>query len=305
MENSHIQWTHHTFGWSGCEKVSPGCAHCYAEALTERRGGNFKLRHRPKYFTDAVASLKEGRMTGVPFTWDRKAEVAGERNRVFCMSQGDWLDPTVPAEWLADLLALIYHTPNLDWLLLTKRPGLFEERILAALETIDDWGSEVYQWAAGWVNGYPLADPPAPERPPHNVWVGTSVEDQKRALQRVSDLLAIPAAVRFLSCEPLLESIDIPALARLDWVICGGESHQDRNKARPFNLEWAQTLAAFCAEADVPFFMKQVGSYARFDESLFETRDPKGGDPAEWPAWLRTREFPVHETTPNNPQKTK
>jgi protein gp37 len=329
MENSHIQWTDHTFNpWEGCTKVSPGCEHCYAEARNVRfAGGKNWGKGAPRRRT----SVNNWRQ---PLKWDRDARIMSanaaaeiydsggtnyHRPRVFCASLADWLDDEVQIEWLADLLKLIHDTPNLDWLLLTKRPENWNNRIQSALwkieglEPDDDGDSE---------------DLPATEtgvmlndwiglNPPPNVWVGTTIENQFYADKRIPQLLQIPARVRFLSCEPLLEDINFPlaapcgyycecdspnvdwpnghrpghGLTGIHWVICGGESGAG---ARDFHVDWARSLRDQCAAAGVPFFMKQMGANSRGNEmDKWVTRlSKKGGDMAEWPQELRVRQFP-------------
>lgn len=288
--NSKIEWTDHTFNpWIGCTKVSPGCANCYAESEDKRRGwtpegwGKGKPRQRT-----SEAYWKQ------PLKWNRIAawpspdiiqascpvEIPGPRPRVFCASLADWLDDEVPIEWLADLLALIHATPNLDWQLLTKRPENFVSRVLEVITFVgsnfrkDD--SEITIFAHDWLTG----------KAPANVWVGASVEDQKRADERIPQLLKIPAEVRFLSCEPLLGPVNIDLVwhncpncgaqkratqrtciasdcmashnVGVDWVIAGGESGHG---ARPMHPEWARGLRDQCVAAGVPFFFKQWGEY--------------------------------------------
>ncbi len=189
-----------------------------------------------------------------PVLWNKQAEESNTRPRVFCASLADWLDDEVPVDWLIDLLDLVRLTPNLDWLLLTKRPHLWENQLHDAKNHLagSDRG-EIFQFIYRWVKG---------EIIPHNVWVGTSVEDQQRAEERIPDLVEIPAAVRFLSCEPLLEEIDLgywlgePVTPQIDWVIAGGESGPN---ARPFDAEWARKIHQECLISSVPFFMKQIG----------------------------------------------
>lgn len=304
-ENSKIEWCDHTFNpWEGCTKVSPGCLNCYAETRNARFGGgtatnwgkgaprrqtslaNWKL---PLKWNDAAACTHHcrkcgrDRLTGdCPVCEYEQDMVAIDRDRprVFCASLADWLDDEVPIEWLADLLELIRATPNLDWLLLTKRPENWEKRIELILKNLKG-KIELDTWVC-------LCDWLAHGNYPANVWIGTTVEDQTRAEQRIPYLLRIPAATRFLSCEPLLEKIDIEgALSRgsaanttkdsqgIDWVIVGGESGTG---CRPFDPDWARLLKIQCQSARVPFFMKQMGG----------TRKPF----PEIPADLMIREFP-------------
>lgn len=161
-----------------------------------------------------------------PIRWNRDAAASGVRSRVFSASLADvFEDRDDLATWRDDLHSLISETPNLDWLLLTKRPGQ----------------------AARYYETHSL---------PANVWIGTSVEDRQRAEERIPILNTIPATVRFLSCEPLLEDLgDIP-LAGIDWVITGGESGHGH---RPIEGAWVRNLRDRCATQAIPFFFKQWG----------------------------------------------
>jgi len=288
---SKISWTEATFnGWIGCAKVSPGCTNCYAEDLDNRRfgGGHWGVGKDRK--RTGAANWRE------PVKWDKACADKGIRKRVFCSSLSDWLDPEVPVEWLADLLRLIAATPNLDWLLLTKRPERWRERI----EAVRDLGG-LNGVAATWLDGVP----------PRNVWVGTTVEDQKRAEERVPALLAIPARVRFLSCEPLLEAVDLwPTLSvtdsngemsgprvkpdgspAIDWVIVGGESGP---RARPFDLAWARAILLQCQEAGVAVWVKQMGDNPMLDgQPTKEFTAHHGADPTRWPEDLRVQALPT------------
>lgn len=240
----------------------------------------------------------------LPLKWNREVErqidtmehymVAGgagaapiqpRRQRVFCASLADWLDDEVPIEWLADLLNLIRLTPNLDWQLLTKRPEHWRKRLEAVAgyagkrgESGESSWSDTWGFVFDWIK----------KTPPDNVWLGTTVEDQARAEERIPELVIIPAMIRFLSCEPLLEPINLSArtdrmemVADIDWVICGGESGPG---ARPMNPEWALNLREQCQASSVAFFMKQLGG----------TRD-KREELSDFPVELQVREFPVLE----------
>lgn len=192
-ENSAISWTDHTFNpWMGCTKVSEGCKNCYAERDFDKRRHLVEWGPGKPRVRTSEANWKK------PLAWNRKAEKDGVRPRVFCASLADWLDPEVPVAWLADLLVLIEDTPNLDWLLLTKRPELWRDQIGRVVVIHGSpylIGSEI---ASRWLNN----------EAPSNVWIGTTVENQKNA-GRIPHLLSIPARVRFLSCEPLLGPLDV------------------------------------------------------------------------------------------------
>lgn len=311
MKNSNIEWCDHTFNpWEGCTKVSPGCANCYAEARDKRfTGGIHWGTGAPRRRTSA-ANWNQVRK------WNADTCKTFNRNprpRVFCASLADWLDGEVPTQWRVDLLALIQQCPNLDFLLLTKRPGSWSARMHEAMGA----GSEL---ARSWLNG----------AAPANVWLGTTVEDQPRADQRIPDLIEIPARVRFLSCEPLLgpvnlckggaiwsdmndQPIDGRGLTQhVHWVICGGESGPG---ARAFVVEYADDLRRQCGVAGGAFFMKQLGAnpittnanvldWPEETDFVADLKDEfaagasvalkskKGGDIAEFPSELQVREFP-------------
>lgn len=283
MEHSKISWTDHTFNpWEGCTKVSPGCAHCYAETRNARFGGGTA----PNWGKGAPRRLTSAHNWNEPRRWNAAAQKDADRwemaqhsriatdkdpteyhrPRVFCASLADWLDDEVPLEWLANLLGLIDETPFLDWLLLTKRPHLWADRIAEVAQSAfpDRLARRGAFLATNWFGG---------SEAPANVWIGATVEDQERANQRIPQLLRIPARVRFLSCEPLLgpvyifEGSHVKSRYRgivtggrgIDWVICGGESGAN---ARPMHPEWARSLRDQCAAAGIAFHFKQWGEWA-------------------------------------------
>lgn len=253
-ENSLIGWTHHTFNpWIGCTEVSTECAHCYAKMLAERYGWAKWGDKQPRYRTSAANWKK-------PLAWNRKAEKEGVRYRVFCASLADYLDNKVPHEWRRDLFSLIEQTPHLDWLLLTKRTE-----------------SLVLMLPAEWL-----------KNPRPNVWLGATVGHRK-STWRIDDLREIPAAVHFLSCEPLLDCLDSIDLTGIEWVIIGGESGA---KARPMRLAYAEGLIKLCKASGAAVFMKQLGTiWAKENHA----KHGAGEDPTEWPYQhiLNVREFPV------------
>lgn len=237
----------------------------------------------------------------------------------------DWLDDAVPIEWLADLLKLIHDTPNLDWLLLTKRPENWHIRMAQCLDEIGKregfprdgspgpFGDAMVEWLQGTAF-------------PKNIWIGASVENQKVADERIPELLKIPAAVRFLSVEPMLGPIEFPdhlgwercrcgargladcfcvPIRNLHWIIFGGESGPN---TRPCNVEWIRDGVRQCRAAGVATFVKQLGANItrRWCRDCADDgpicpndglpclglRNRKGGDMSEWPEDLRVREFP-------------
>ncbi len=291
--NTKIEWADHSWSpWRGCAKVSPGCANCYAEALSRRNPkvlgewGKGRPRVLAKNWGDPLRWNSIGPVCGCG------SSVAGEcgcalecRNQRIFPSLCDWLDEEVPIEWLARFLELIHNTPHLDWLLLSKRPENFEGRIDACVTAW--WRGDMHdneatrRWASHWIAGdYP-----------QNVWFGVSVEDQIRAEQRVPALLRIPARVRWLSLEPLLGPVSFGVGTSLDWFVVGGESGPN---ARTCDLAWMRSLVDQGRELSIPTFVKQLGSRPILEPGpiSMETEDPKGGDPAEWPEDLRVREFP-------------
>jgi len=338
-ENSKIQWTDATWNpWRGCTKVSAGCQFCYADTLSKRNP--LVLGVWGPQGTRVVASEAKWRE---PVAWDRAAKAAGERRRVFCASLADvfesWDGPMVGSKgdivshdsgdppWRelgagkritmqdirARLFRLIDDTPHLDWLLLTKRP----ENIATMLPAMP--------WKTGLGD---LGRGVGKAGVRRNLWLGTSVENQAAADERIPYLLKVPAVVRFLSVEPLLGPIEFSnvtrradcvqqlgkkALEGIHWIICGGESGPS---ARPCEVEWIRSVVRQCKAAEVPVFVKQLGS--RVSETNFDTedwneetggpgvclidgtdgylrpvlRDKKGGDVSEFPEDLRIREFP-------------
>lgn len=260
MENSAIQWTHHTFNpWIGCTKVSPECKNCYAETLMDTRYGRVKWGKGNPRVRTSPANWK------LPRRWNK--DVNGTRARVFCASLSDWLDDDhVPIEWLADLLETVRATPNLDWLLLSKRPQNWKARI----EEVESRGLAGVEVTTRWLNG----------NPPANVWIGVSAGADAAAA------LDIPAAVHFLSCEPMLRPMDETHAAGFDWIIFGGESGAG---ARACSVPWIRDGIAFCRKHGIAPFVKQLGAFV---EPPMTLRDHKGGDMSEWPEDLRVREFP-------------
>ena len=278
-ENTRIEWTDHTFNpWEGCQKVGPGCDHCYAETRNARFAGGTAINWGP----GAPRRRTSASNWALPKRWNAQSDTFmaqhGRRQRVFCASLADVFDNAVDPQWRADLFALIAATPNLDWLLLTKRIGNVRG-MLAELAHGNDPDLS------------PLDMMPLP-----NVWLGATVVNQEEADRDIPKLLAVPAAKRFLSIEPMLGPMLLPferlrewnrmallyqqehAVSRIDWVIVGGESGPG---ARPMHPDWVRSLRDQCQAAGVALFVKQMGG----------SRD-KRGELFDLPDDLRIREVP-------------
>lgn len=286
-ETTNIEWADSTFNpWMGCTKVSPACDHCYAERDTKRFGrvewgagkprvrtspANWKLPerwNRTQFYQCGLDCKWRGEMPkdsggNCPVCktpYSLFIESAKARRRVFCASLADWLDNEVPIEWLVDLLDLIRRTPNLDWLLLTKRIGNWRGRLTLAMESLlagDSCGTkECYdqvRWNEAWLN----------DRPPANVWIGSTMIDRAEMLRDAEKLAHVSAAVRFWSIEPMLGDFGvIPAHLMPNWIIAGGESGPH---ARPMHPNWVRSLRDQCEAAGVPFLFKQHGEWLATD----------------------------------------
>lgn len=296
-QDSKIQWTDHTFNpWWGCARVSPGCSNCYAEKQAARFGVSWGAEQQRRFFGE--------KHWAEPLRWNARAAKEGKRARVFCASMADVFEDRRDLDGeRVKVFRLIRNTPNLDWLLLTKRPEKIWPllaRTSAEAQRLgdDETDAMLMRWAGG-------AAPP-------NVWLGTTVEDNARAPSRLDYLCTVPAVVRFVSAEPLLE--DVSGVLDLflegcdktkrkkgdwkhpggvvDWVIVGGESGPG---ARPFHLEWARKIIEVC-RGRAAVFVKQIGAQpfvsTRGALAVVDARHPKGGEPTEWPLDLRIRELP-------------
>lgn len=334
-DRTTIEWTRSEDGTPGstwnplrgvagkwhCSKVSPGCAHCFAERINVRWGG-------PDYLKMADSFRLDEDALRLPLRWRRP-------RMVFVCSMTDLFHEDVPDEYIDQVFAVMAMCPLHTFQVLTKRAERMRQYVLGAdgrefKVPFGEWQREPFDW-------------PLP-----NVWCGVSVEDQARADERIPHLLGTPAAVRFLSCEPLLGPVDLATLPfrdgsgsrnpltgqlrlrvrgealhpdcevetrgltapRLHWVICGGESGPG---ARPCEAAWVRSLVMQCRGAGTACFVKQLGAHV-LDTDVIDVadhwpdgtrfaaaprsnarvllRDPRGGDPAEWASDLRVREFP-------------
>lgn len=256
MGKSSIEWTEVTWNpVTGCDRVSAGCDSCYALTLAKR----LKAMGAAKYQNDG-----DPRTSGPGFGVTMHPQVLDEPYRwrgskiVFVNSMSDLLHAKVSLSFVRDVFAVIADTPQHTYQILTKR-----SRRLRRVADQLDW--------------------------PANLWMGVSVEDT-RVLSRVDDLRQVPAAVRFLSCEPLIGPLDGLDLTGIDWVIAGGESGP---RYRPMNLSWARGIRDTCLEAEVPFFFKQWGGRTpkalgrELDGELWDEMPAPAADPAPRPGSTR------------------
>lgn len=255
-EKTDIAWCDSTLNyWLGCMKVSAGCDNCYAETLMDTRYKRVSWGQRkieggppPSVGTRSLTSEANRRK---PFTWNRKAAefqaAHGRRQRVFCSSLSDVFDNQVPREWRGGLFRMIEGTPELDWLLLTKRP-----------ENIGDMIDD-----CGWL-----------KQIPRNVWLGTTCEDQAAYDKRWPILAQFNVRVRFISYEPAIGPLTIlEHKEKPDWLICGGESGKGY---RPMPMIWPTDLYEECCEHFVPFFFKQMAGLKPIPEDLMIRQFPAG-----------------------------
>lgn len=274
-DQTNIEWADSTFNpFIGCTKVSPACDNCYAEELMDKRMHVVKWGAGQPRKRTSEANWKK------PLQWNNKrfmecgacgwrgeceSELIGcggcgsihhlkdTRRRVFCASLADVFDNEVPSLWRQHLMSLIADTPNIDWLLLTKRIGNAARMLQESCE-----------------HDGRLMDSSDRYKPRPNIWLGATICNQEEADRDIPKLLQVPAAVRFLSMEPLLSPVNIARWLvpwshtdnrygiRIDWVIVGGESGHN---ARPMHPDWVRSLRDQCKSAGVPFHFKQWGEW--------------------------------------------
>lgn len=321
-----IQWTDETWNpVAGCTPVSAGCANCYAVQVTRRLGGMAEADERAgrdpgrkaayrsltvlqpngrRHFTGEVRTIEAA--LRVPFGWRKP-------RRVFVNSTSDLFHEGVPFEFIDRVFAVMALCPRHTFQLLTKRPERMAEYFEDDIQRCDSITLGMREFDGSM--------PDLPDWPLPNVWIGTSVEDQAAAQARIPHLLRCPAAVRFLSCEPLLGAVDLgPWITpvydntaeggfrgyhfpgddirthgkelAVGWVIVGGESGP---RARPCDVAWIRSIVEQCRASSVACYVKQLGAKVDHTDPALRCgglRDPKGGDPGEWPEALRVREFP-------------
>lgn len=354
--------------WEGCAKVSAGCANCYAEGQHSLYYAALKGEGQPGtcWGVNAPRLARSEAYWGAPLRWNRQAaeaQAAGRevnRRRVFCASMADVFEGqteasrahagtsgTVPtgngksravrfvdiAPLRLRLLRLIHATPHLDWLLLTKRPGNIVPALEAAhnalaeipLSQLTEHDDALQTWLYRWLHGI---------APPVNVWLGTSVEHQMAAEERIPLLLQAPAAEYFLSCEPLLGPVDLPLKYCCgchgftptievnngkDWGCARCRTYKGSYKGRAFQpssvkgigwvivggesgpraraqeADWVRAIQAQCQQAGVPFLFKQLGSvWAK----AVGGSDKHGGKLADIPTEFHVRQSPASKQAP-------
>ncbi|NIA70744.1 DUF5131 family protein [Pelagibius litoralis] len=291
-ETTKIGWVRNTDGskgatinfWIGCTEVSDECDNCYARELSERYGWAEWGAGQPRYKTKgAVKNVRALARKAAA----RAAKEPGYRTRAFTNSLSDFFDTEIDRAWREEALDEIDAAPFVDLLILTKRPKVAQQVMQ------ERYGNQA----------------------PKNIWIGTTAGTQKMWDLRIPILGKTPAAVRFVSVEPMLEGIDPgnafdPPISDdgfqpVGWVICGGESG---TMARTFDVANARALRDQCRWSGVPFFMKQLGARAvdeingiagrslkvdpDVEAIIRRLKNPAGADPTEWPADLRVQQFP-------------
>ncbi|MBW4690046.1 MAG: phage Gp37/Gp68 family protein [Komarekiella atlantica HA4396-MV6] len=329
--STNIEWCDETINpIVGCSRLSEGCKHCYAATAAK----SSRLQQFSQYQTvsewDGTVEFVKSQLIK-PLHW-RKPK------KIFVCSMADLFHANVPFEWIDQVMAVVALCPQHTFQVLTKRP----ERALKYFRQPQLWvkwyeAAKEHLWGAigenfgGLINlqQYFIDQPfPLP-----NLWLGTSTENQAMADKRIPILLQIPASLRFLSCEPLLEEITLSryhnnGIGYLGHKIkcpnCGVtginppdkyyqycwqcNSEMERKEptiswiicggesgpnSRPCHIEWIESIVIQCQESNTPVFVKQLGANAHHQGQRFKTRDKKGGEIEEFPEQLRIREFPV------------
>ena len=294
--STKIQWCDEV--WNpivGCSKISAGCERCYAaSAAKTARLQQFPQYQKVKDWNGTVEFVPS--QLEKPYKWKKG-------KRIFVGSMADIFHENVPFKWLEEIMAMIEETAQHTYQILTKRP----ERMI-----------DFFDWYSARCSDESIGD--IKWRMPDNIWLGVSCENQAMADKRIPLLLEIPAKVRFLSCEPLLEPINLSKFLPIEWseiaedwieswpgigsysasdypnwVITGGESGAS---ARPCHVDWIRDIASQCQSAKVAIFIKQLGSNAiatRSDNTgnyKLKLQDRKGSDILEWFDDLRLQQFP-------------
>jgi protein gp37 len=305
MADTSIDWADRVWNpTGGCDRVSPGCDNCYALTMAKRLKGMGQAKYQrdgdPRTSGPGFGLTVHEDALRDPLKWRKPS-------KIFVNSMSDLFHAEVPDEFLAKVFAVMAAAPQHTFQILTKRHARmrslmnsekFAERVAAEMARL--WNVD---------NVAPLRSPLP------NVWLGCSVENQHWADIRIPALLETPAAVRFLSCEPLLGPLDLtPYIHGIGWAIVGGESGP---KARPMHPSWARQIRNQCVAADVPYFFKQWGTWVH--DPIYDTSGRwrlvdragrvgpvpwsgwgRGSKDADWPGWVpmhrASKAFPDHKT---------
>jgi protein gp37 len=310
-----IEWTDET--WNplvGCSKISAGCQNCYAigqahrnaaiakthpnpgrlayyEGLTEKRGDRLEWTGQVNFIPDALS---------IPIGWKKP-------RRIFVNSMSDMFHESVPFEWIDQIFAVMALTPQHTYQILTKRPDRMLEYCRSAKNRIRIAAVDMGRICGIAHDRFEQCDF---EWPLPNIWLGVTVENQRAADERIPLLLQTPAALRFLSCEPLLEEVSIENISgwhesftadyrsQINWVIVGGESGHG---ARSTQISHIDSIVSQCQYAKVPVFVKQLGAKPVTGcGDSWPISDRKGAIVSEWPEHLRIQEFPETAQSPQD-----
>lgn len=317
-KETSIQWCDSTCNFfSGCTMVSPGCANCYAKARDARM-----MQEKVSHWGKGAPRLKHVGAVKQALAMNLKPWICDEcgtatahgvdeaphkcifgpavhqsfhRRRIFSLSLGDWLDGEVKIEWFVEMMFTVFRCDQVTWILCTKRPENCISHLEKALKYACLHASQFMEkdgfmdWIDDWIQG----------KPPQNIILLASVENQAMADLRIPQLLNIPAACHGLSLEPLLGPVDLSdhifTSSKIRWGIIGGESGPF---ARRCHLDWVRKCKRDLQDADCAVFVKQLGAAPQYREwetkmdRPIELRDKKGGDINEWPTDLRVHQWP-------------
>jgi len=287
MATSSIEWTEETWNpVTGCTRASAGCDLCYAVTMTRR----LEAMGSPKY--QGLINPGKGHFNGLVLEHADSLSQPLKRTKgtlYFVNSMSDLFHPGVSFEFTAAVFGAMAMSPQHRFQVLTKRPDRAAQFFAWLDNTSKDRQVEYVTFQAHRLNREVPFEQSAVSWPLENVWIGTSIEDD-RVSHRIDELRQVTAAGRFLSCEPLIGGIDLTGkLDGIHWVIVGGESGAG---ARPMRFEWAEAIQTACNEAGVAFFFKQTGRVLAAEWGLGSTKGSKAED---WPAEYRAidqREFP-------------
>ena len=329
-QNSSIEWTEDTWNpLAGCKEISPGCTNCYAAKMAKR----LEAMGQKKY-KGTTRTLANGKVV-----WTNKINLSQADLQIplkrkkptiyFVNSMSDLFHEDVPDEFIDAVFAVMALSGQHTFQVLTKRSERMRDYMLARAESMAPWETAARKLGRTLVSAGVSLCPV----PPSNVWLGVSVEDQQRAEERIPHLLATPAFVRFLSCEPLLGSLNLqpwlnsfhcegcgkianeachredccraPKISHdLNWVIVGGESG---NESRPMHPYWARSIRDQCVAACLPFFFKQHGEFLASDEADLCGDDVLGkGKQGKMNHWWMARDGQVwkeHEAYPKSDER--